>query len=285
LNSRSTDIDGLNAALDGYLAALDCPEALRAAMSYSVGAGGKRLRPALLIAASGGDPDAVPFACAVELIHTYSLIHDDLPAMDDDDLRRGKPANHKIFGEWAAILAGDGLLNLAYEVMIGFCAGRLEPRFLAAADEIARAAGAGGMVGGQYADMESERVVADLSRVLYIDARKTGALITAAIAAGAIVSGAVGEALDRFRKLGRKLGLAFQIKDDLLNAAGDPAKLGKPVGTDGAAGKATYVSLAGEKQAAADYERLSRDIIEMIDFLPEGHALRDVVGRALFREH
>ena len=193
----------------------------------------------------------MPFACALELIHTYSLIHDDLPAMDNDDLRRGKPSNHKVFGEAGAILAGDGLLTEAFVLMAAGAPGVPEAARLAAIAEIAGAAGAAGMVGGQALDMEytgASGVPLDTLRDMH--ARKTGALITAACASGAIVAGADARGLENARIFGREIGVAFQIVDDILDVTGDTARLGKPVGSDQEKGKTTYPSLLGLAQSA-----------------------------------
>jgi geranylgeranyl diphosphate synthase type II len=225
-----------------------CPARLAEAMRYSVLAGGKRLRPVLALMAaeaSGADPDvALPAACALELVHTYSLIHDDLPAMDDDDLRRGRPTCHKAFDEATAILAGDGLLTLAFEVI----ARHTHPAEAAAACVRALAEGAGpaGMVGGQMADLQAEgRTDGTVAALEAIHRRKTGALLRAALRMGALAAGApepVVRALDAY---GVGVGLAFQIVDDLLDVHGDEVKLGKRVGKDSGLGKWTYPGFLG----------------------------------------
>lgn len=225
-----------------------CPERLGEAMGYSLLAGGKRLRPILVLMATeacAGDLDsAMAAACALEMIHTYSLIHDDLPSMDDDDLRRGRPTCHKRFDEATAILAGDGLLTLAFEIV----ARRVRPAEAATRCVLTLAEGAGpsGMVGGQMADLQAEgRLDGGISELEAIHRRKTGALLRSALRLGAIVSGAPEEietALDRY---GQGVGLAFQIIDDLLDVQGDETKLGKRVGKDSALGKRTYPGLLG----------------------------------------
>jgi len=231
----------------------DCPAQLQAAMSYSVTAGGKRLRPVLVLLsaeACGAAPDAaMPAACAIEMLHTYSLIHDDLPAMDDDDLRRGQPTNHVQFGEALAILAGDALLTRAFEVL----ATDIQPPAVAAAccGELATAAGACGMVGGQVADLEADggcgpRTVDHLQS---IHRRKTGALLTAAVVMGARIALASTDTIRRMREFGARVGLAFQIMDDLLDSVGDQDKMGKAVRKDGDRGKLTYPGLLGETQS------------------------------------
>lgn len=229
-------------------------------MRYSIFAGGKRVRPVLMLAACeavGGQIDkAMPAACAMEMIHTYSLIHDDLPAMDDDDFRRGRPTNHKVFGEAIAILAGDGLLTEAFKLMS-------DPRFAAGIDpaarlgvihEIATCAGTYGMVGGQVVDMESEgKPDMDLPTVQYIHAHKTGALIKASVVAGALLGGADDKQLAAIRRYGEAAGLAFQIADDILDIEGTTEEIGKDAGSDEARGKATYpavMGLAAAKQEA-----------------------------------
>ena len=225
------------------------PRSLSSAMRYSLLAGGKRLRPTLLLAACHLLEDdlsaALPFAAAVELIHTYSLIHDDLPAMDNDDLRRGKPSNHKAFGEATAILAGDALLNLAYELM----SQSAHPRALKALSAIASAAGSRGMIAGQAADMWMEGREANKDILSYIHSHKTADLITAPVVAGLILAGADDGQAEWGRTYGRHLGLAFQIVDDLLDELGDEAKMGKRLRKDHEAGKLTWPGLYGIEQA------------------------------------
>lgn len=250
------------ARVEGYLA--DClglfpglPAGLRAAMDYSLLAGGKRLRPVLCLTfarafdkdggPAGGIADAVmPFACAIECIHTYSLIHDDLPAMDDDDTRRGRPSNHKRFDEATAILAGDALLTDAFAFMAS--AGSLLPaeRVLAAIACMAAAAGGPGMVGGQYLDMRYTLAKnATLEQLRDMHAMKTGALIAASCLTGAILGGADKKRQEAVAAYGKAIGSAFQIMDDVLDETADPAILGKPVGSDAANEKPTYPSLLG----------------------------------------
>ena len=226
------------------------PETLHRAMRYSVFAGGKRLRPVLVFAgaeAVGGRPDDVmPTACAVEMIHTYSLIHDDLPAMDNDDFRRGAPTNHKVFGEALAILAGDALLTLAFRLLADNVPSASNgPRLRDVLVEIADAAGSPGMVGGQVADIECEGKPADAEIVDYIHTHKTAALIRASIRAGAILSGATPAQLDALGVAGGALGLAFQIMDDILDVTATTEELGKTAGKDEAQQKATYPAVHG----------------------------------------
>ncbi|HXV22596.1 MAG TPA: farnesyl diphosphate synthase [Desulfuromonadales bacterium] len=243
-------------ALDSYLPAEDTlPVALHKAMRYSVFAGGKRIRPVLMIAACeavGGDAERVlPAACAMEMIHTYSLIHDDLPAMDDDDFRRGRPTNHRIFGEATAILAGDALLTEAFILLSDAQINARVPAEIRCRvlHTIARCAGSQGMVGGQVVDMESEGKAIDFPTLEYIHTRKTGALILAAMQAGALLGGADQASLTALTRYGEAAGLAFQIADDILDVVGDQAVIGKDVGSDQERGKATYVALLGLEEA------------------------------------
>jgi geranylgeranyl diphosphate synthase type II len=221
------------------------------AMNYSLFAGGKRLRPILCMAGAesvGGDSQKVmPAACALELIHTYSLIHDDLPAMDNDDLRRGKPTSHKVFGEAMAILAGDGLLTEAFNMLAGL---EVPERI---ADDVLKkiirlisgASGWQGMVGGQAMDIQSEGEEIDSSIMDYIHSHKTGALITASVASGAILGGASQAQLDAINIYGEKIGLAFQIADDILDIEGNAEEMGKGTGGDSRKGKNTFPSVYG----------------------------------------
>jgi geranylgeranyl diphosphate synthase type II len=242
-------------ALRRYLPDEDSlPQELHTAIHYSVFSGGKRIRPILCIAAleaCGGDiATAMPAACALELIHTYSLIHDDLPAMDNDDFRRGKPTCHKVFGEATAILAGDALLTEAFVLLSRAEKIRLQAeRRLAVIQEIAGAAGMAGMVGGQALDMLAETVAPDFAGLEQIHRRKTGALIEAAVKTGAILAGADEKKIQAMSRYGANVGLAFQIADDILNVEGDSGIMGKNTGSDAARGKVTYPALLGLQQA------------------------------------
>ena len=259
LQARRAQIE---AALERYLPAPPaCPQGLYDAMRYSLRAGGKRLRPILTLAAAetvaGADGSAVsmlavetalPSACAIEFIHTYSLIHDDLPAMDDDSLRRGQPTNHIVHGEGMAILAGDGLLTEAFALMAAEPQDpALAPRKLRAVRTVATAAGAAGMVGGQAIDLLAVGSASsfDAERLQDMHARKTGALIRAAATAGAIMAGAGEDAIAAVEEFGRHVGLAFQIVDDILDVESDATHLGKTAGKDARAGKPTYPSIFG----------------------------------------
>lgn len=244
-------------ALERYLPDEDSvPQDLHTAVHYSVFAGGKRIRPILCLAAleaCGGDmAPAIPVACALELIHTYSLIHDDLPAMDNDDFRRGKPTSHKVFGEAVAILAGDALLTEAFVLLSRAEKVRLAAeRRLAVIQEIASAAGIAGMVGGQALDIRAVKIQPDFAGLTDIHRRKTGALIVAAVKSGAILAGASDEKIQALGVYGSHIGIAFQIADDILNVEGDSMRMGKKTGSDVALGKITYPSLLGLDVAKA----------------------------------
>jgi len=274
----------VEAALDAYLPhAATLPGSLHDSMRYSIFAGGKRIRPLLMAAACeavGGQlEDILPGAAAIEMIHSYSLIHDDLPAMDDDDLRRGKPTNHKVYGEAIAILAGDGLLTEAFILLSN-------PQVLktVSADDrlkiihqLARAAGSLGMVGGQVVDMESEGVQIDLPRLEYIHTHKTGALILAAIEIGAIIGGADAKQRLALHRYGEAAGLAFQVADDILDIVADQSLLGKDVGSDAERGKATYpalLGLEGARQRARELRDMAFEALE--PFGDEARPLREI---------
>ncbi|MEJ5366632.1 MAG: polyprenyl synthetase family protein, partial [Desulfosoma sp.] len=236
------------------------------AARYSLFAGGKRLRPILCLAAAdlaGGSPEAVmPAACALEMVHTYSLIHDDLPAMDNDDFRRGRPTNHRVYGEAVAILAGDLLLTEAFGLLacpsVEGCGAVPAERRLQAVAILARASGAQGMIGGQVIDLESESRDVDLATVEYMHIRKTGALICASLEMGSVLAGASPDTVEALARYGRHLGLAFQITDDLLDVEGDPRLMGKSAGSDAAKNKKTYPALLG----VARTKEIARDHVE-----------------------
>ena len=261
----------VEAALDRYTAGLDAPPRLVEAMRYSLLAGGKRLRPILVIAASelfGLDAaDVMPAACALEMIHTYSLIHDDLPCMDDDDLRRGRPTCHKVFGEAMAVLAGDALLTQAFVLMADqACVARVGPaRAARATGELARAAGAAGMVGGQVEDLEWEGRRAGESQLRRIHSLKTGALFGAAVRMGGILAGAGEADVERLGRYAAHFGLAFQIWDDVLDVAGDAALTGKGVGRDARHEKSTYVSLHGLEGARERAHAAVREALKELE--------------------
>ncbi len=233
------------------------------ACRYSAMAGGKRLRPALVLEfcrLSGGHIEAaLPFACALEMIHTYSLIHDDLPCMDDDDLRRGKPTNHKVYGEAIAVLAGDGLLNLAFETASDPANTLRVPAEvqLRAVRVLSRASGMDGMIGGQILDMQAEEHPISREQLRTLQELKTGALICAAAQLGCLIGGATAEQEAAALEYARCIGLAFQIQDDILDIEGDEAALGKPIGSDAENGKSTYPSLLGLERCHALVDELS----------------------------
>lgn len=250
-------VEKIDAALERYLKPADNPQKkIYEAMAYSVFAGGKRLRPVLLLEAcnicGGDEAEAMPFACAMEMIHTYSLIHDDLPAMDNDDLRRGRPTSHIKFGEATAILAGDALLNKAFETM----AQSGSANALKAIGIIAKSSGTEGMIGGQIVDMESEGKEIDLDTLRYLHSLKTGAIIRSACVAGAVLGGGDETAVRAMDEFAINLGIAFQIRDDILDVTGSEEELGKPIGSDKEQGKNTYVSLLGlekSEELVAEY--------------------------------
>jgi geranylgeranyl diphosphate synthase type II len=278
----------INRALEGYLPQSRGP-AFRVveAMRYSLFAGGKRLRPILCLAgaeAVGSDPsEALPVACALEMIHTYSLIHDDLPAMDDDDLRRGHPTCHKQFDEATAILAGDGLLTEAFRIMAEAApkfAGR-EAMLLEVIQLVGQAAGYPGMVGGQMLDLEAEGKQVTLKELETIHRLKTGALLTASVRAGALIGGGSRAEVTALTAFGEKFGLVFQITDDLLDVEGEAAEMGKSPGMDAKKGKATYPALLGVAKARDWAKALMEEAINGLAPLGErAEPLREI-GRYL----
>ncbi len=251
-------------------------------MRYSLTAGGKRLRPILTLEfcrLCGGDPDAaLPVACGVEMLHTYSLIHDDLPCMDDDDLRRGKPANHKVFGEYTALLAGDALQALAFETVLG---AKLPPeRLTRCAGILASAAGHAGICGGQQIDLEWEGRGIGRDELLEIHLRKTSALIRAACLMGVAAAGGTREQEDAAARYADAFGLAFQIRDDLLDVIGDEKTFGKPVGSDRAERKTTFADLLGPDGCASEIERLTEEAVAALDVF-DGAAFLTELSRAM----
>lgn len=267
----------------------DCPDRLRDAMRYSLLAPGKRLRPVLVLLACdtcGSDPViAMPAACAIEMIHTYSLIHDDLPAMDDDDLRRGRPTCHKQFDEATAILAGDGLLTLAFEVLARGI--RPSETALDCIRELAAAAGAEGMVGGQMADLEAETGGVSTGAALEaIHRRKTGRLLTAAVVMGGLAGGASPQSLSSLRRYGESVGLAFQIADDLLDVESTAEKMGKGVGKDAQHGKLTYPALWGREESRRRAEALvEAACTALAPFGDRGASLNALARYVISRDH
>jgi geranylgeranyl diphosphate synthase type II len=286
MTERRASVDG---ALDRWLPpATEPPSTIHEAMRYSVFAGGKRLRPLLALfgcEAVGGTPeDAMPGAVALELIHTYSLVHDDLPAMDDDDFRRGRPTCHKVYGEAIAILAGDALLTHAFQVLADQTAAEVPaPRRLRMIAEIAAAAGSVGMVGGQTMDIQAEGKTLDPATLLTLHSKKTGALLRVSLRVGGLAGGADEAALAYLTRYGERLGLAFQIVDDILDIEGNSAEMGKTAGSDLRKHKATYPAVFGLEASRREAARLlgeARDAVR-----PFGEtgamlvALADFVGQ------
>jgi len=273
-------------------AAAEFPYSLHRSMRYSLFAGGKRIRPVLLLAATeavGGDVSvALPAACAMEMIHTYSLVHDDLPAMDNDDYRRGTPTNHKVFGDAVAILAGDALLTQAFILLSSqsFAAGCSPERILAVINEMATAAGSRGMVGGQIVDMESEGMQdLDLPTVQFIHTHKTGALIKAAVKCGALLGAASEVQMNALIRYGEAIGLAFQIYDDILDIEGTTEEIGKDAGSDEARGKATYPAVIGIRESrkrAAELLDIALEAIAAFD--AQADPLREIARYVLSRK-
>lgn len=251
-------------ALTAYTKQWPAYGALNEAMSYSLLSGGKRIRPVLVLEVCrlfGGNPErALPLACGLEMVHTYSLIHDDLPCMDDDDFRRGKPTNHKVFGEANAVLAGDALLTAAFSVL---AEADLPPeRIQLAVATLARAAGPAGMVGGQVLDLLGEGKDLSEEEILTIETLKTGCMIEAAARLGAIAAGSSPEEEEEAASYARKLGLAFQIRDDLLDVLGDEAEFGKPIGSDEANQKSTLVARKGIAACEAWVQSLTQEAVD-----------------------
>ncbi len=280
----------INRWLDRYLPPEDKhPADLHRAMRYSVFSGGKRFRPVLCMAAfegcGGVGEHIMPVACAIELVHTYSLIHDDLPCMDNDDLRRGKPTCHRVFGEDVAILAGDALLTFAIELIVTRGATLFgEKCAVAVARDLLESIGTEGMVAGQVMDMKAQGKKVDASTIEYIHKHKTGALITSAVRCGAIVGGAHDDVITRLTNYGRNLGLAFQIVDDILDVEGSFGNLKSGGGLDKERGKATYPAVFGlgrSRQIARELVEEAKNSIEPLgeSFLPLTHLAEFVIGR------
>jgi geranylgeranyl diphosphate synthase type II len=262
----------VNDFLESYIKENELLEkSVYSAMRYSLLAGGKRLRPVLSLAVCdmlGGELNEIlPFACAIEMIHTYSLIHDDLPAMDNDDYRRGKLTNHKMYGEALAILAGDGLLNMAFELMLDSTSNNCHniENKVRAMSYIARSSGTLGMIGGQVIDTESENKEVSLQTLEYMHRCKTGALIKAPVMSAAIICKASEEDLRSLEAYSGNLGLAFQIKDDILDVEGSTEKLGKKVGSDEFNKKTTYVSLCGLEKSKQMLRETTEEAIKSIE--------------------
>ncbi len=292
----------VEAALKAELGRVEWPDSLKEAVEYSLMAGGKRLRPVLVLLANevcgGKQGEAIEAACAIEMIHTYSLIHDDLPSMDDDDFRRGRPTNHKVFGEALAILAGDGLLTQAFETI---SSANADPgRVSELVRILAIAAGGGGMVGGQVLDLaatkaqslnseqnDSNRTAETrVEQLTRIHKMKTGALITAALDLGAVSACAEHENRSRLRRYGHCIGLAFQIADDLLDVTGDQTRLGKTPGRDADLGKLTYPSLLGIEPSRARAQQLVQDACDAVEAFGERSVwLKELARFIVERDH
>ena len=268
----------------------EIPEQLLKAMKYSLEAGGKRLRPVMLLAScemAGGDTEtALPFACAIEMIHTYSLIHDDLPAMDNDDLRRGKPTNHKVFGEDLAILAGDGLLNAAAELMARAALRMADSRGIRALEIIMRHAGVTGMIAGQTRDVLSEGETPQADLVAFIHSHKTADLLEAPMEAGLALAGADENQIRAGFEYGLHFGLAFQMTDDLLDVMGDAALMGKNTGMDSALNKMTWVALRGVEGTEKDAAEQVELAVQALNKLPWKHVFFEKLVRGVItRNH
>jgi geranylgeranyl diphosphate synthase, type II len=287
LVARQKEVDR---ALDRFLPKESTPPAtIHKAMRYSLFAGGKRLRPILCLAAAeacgGKISPALPLACAVECIHTYSLIHDDLPSMDNDDLRRGRPTCHKVFGEGIAVLAGDALLTIAFEIAATVKLPRRYP-LPEVLREIATAAGSRKLIAGQVADLEAEGRRLNRAQLRYIHENKTAALLTASVRLGAMTANATAKQLAAITDFGRALGLAFQVIDDILDVTQTSEKLGKSAGKDIAAKKATYPAVIGLEKSRAEARRLTTEAHRALESLGErATTLRALADYLLRREY
>ena len=279
-------IDLAEKALEKYIQVVDNPQKrIYEAEKYSLMAGGKRLRPVIMMMTAkmcGMEPEKViSFAVAIEMIHTYSLIHDDLPSMDNDDLRRGKPTNHKVFGEAMAILAGDALLTKAFEIAAS--SSDIDPKqVLRAISVLSQAAGDNGMIGGQVVDIESRNEDEELLK--YLHSLKTGALIKASGMVGAILAGATDEEVAAVESFCGNLGMAFQIQDDILDVIGTEAELGKPIGSDAENEKSTYVTLFGVEQAEKLAEEYTNIAISSLDIFPGNDELIALAKKLMGRK-
>ena len=281
----------INRYLESAIPEKNQDQRIVAAMKYSLMAGGKRLRPVLCVAAAeavGGEPtDALPAAGALEMIHTYSLIHDDLPAMDDDELRRGKPTCHVAFDEATAILAGDALLTLAFQILssVEISNSSHATAWLQVIRTIACAAGYGGMIQGQMLDISSEGRTLSMAELESMHHLKTGALIAASLRCGAIIGGANEEQLTALERYAQNVGLAFQVADDILNVEGDPELMGKAVGTDQLREKSTYPSILGLNESKELAHNLVRNALQAIEnFDSRSDALRAIAKYVIERK-
>lgn len=285
--------EAINRTLMAAVNKIEFNGAVKEAMRYSLEAGGKRIRPMLLLefyrvySGEQGELNTVmPAAIAIEMIHTFSLIHDDLPCMDNDDLRRGKPSCHKVFPEWSALLAGDALPLYALELVSESTENNLNfKNRLRTVNEICRAAGVSGMIGGQQLDMEFEKRLPEKHELISMYNLKTSALLKTACCTGCILAGAGEEDINNAGIFAEKLGLAFQIKDDILDVTGDEKKLGKPVGSDRKQGKTTYVTLFGLENAEREAERLTDEALECLKSVPDNEFLFKLTKELLKRKY
>ncbi len=287
LQQRTADIEHI---LKSYLPAeTGLQKTVIEAMNYSILVGGKRLRPMLMqetYRLFGGSGKVVePFMTALEMIHTYSLVHDDLPAMDNDEYRRGKKTTHAVYGETMGILAGDGLLNYAFEVASGAFDLELRPRTAKAMQILATKAGIYGMIGGQVADIESEHKTVGLDTIEFIHKNKTAALIESAMTIGAVLAGASEEDVAKVHTIATDVGFAFQIQDDILDVTSTTEELGKPVGSDAKNEKSTYVSLKGLEQSRADVEFYSNRALDTLASLPGSNPFLEELIRMLIHRN
>ncbi len=277
--------------LPTYISELKAPPSLKEAMLYSISAGGKRIRPVLLLATlqafNQDEKVGIDVACAIEMLHTYSLIHDDLPAMDDDDLRRGMPTNHKVYGEAMAILAGDALLTYSFQLISDMDVPSITDQMkIKLIQEFAKASGPEGMVGGQVADFEGEKKRLSLQELEYVHHHKTGDLLTYSVLAGAILAGANNIELEKLRLFGKELGLVFQIKDDILDVEGDVSTIGKPIGSDSDRDKSTYPSLLsmdGAKSKLFEHTKRAKEYLYSINL--ENTLLMEITDYIAERDH
>ena len=301
ISKKAAKIDEI---IENYLPAEEGLAAtVMTAMNYSIHAGGKRLRPMLMMEAYGmfggkyPKEELYPFMAAIEMIHTYSLCHDDLPAMDNDDLRRGIPSTHAKFGEAMGILAGDGLLNYAFETALKAFDGisgndaddmiRMK-RTVRALSILADKAGIYGMIAGQVADIEAENdpSCANMDTVRFIHENKTAAMIESSLMIGAALAGAGEEDISKMEQIGSDVGLAFQIRDDILDVTGDEKTLGKPVGSDAQNGKTTYVSLTGLDKAREDVSSISEHALQLLSTIPkDSNFLAELIRYLVYREN
>lgn len=289
--SKMDFIEIIEKALIEYLPNKNCLEKnLIESMEYSLTAGGKRIRPILVLEfcelCGGNINDALPLACALEMIHTYSLIHDDLPSMDNDDYRRGKLSNHKVFGEDIALLSGDALQALAFKTATSNITPQNALNVAKAVNNLAYYCGAEGMVGGQVIDLENEGKNSGIEILREMDRKKTGAIIKSACEMGCIIAGADQSKINSARSFGEKIGLAFQIQDDILDVTAEQEKLGKPVGSDIENGKSTYVSLLGLDECKKLVKQLTDEAVECLDvFSSNSTSLKHLAYSLVNREY